>query len=59
MSLAVLPAVIILTEGDGRAYEKVKEKLEGIGGDSIKLILVATTQILLNIVASYIYTALT
>jgi hypothetical protein len=58
LSLAVMPAIIVLTEGDGRAYEKVKERLEGIGSDSIKLVFVAVTQIALNVIASYVYAAL-
>jgi len=59
ISLAVIPAVVLLTEGDARAYEKVKTRINGARSDVIQLGFVGVTQILLNVVASYAYAALT
>ncbi|WP_144037072.1 hypothetical protein [Sphingomonas sp. TZW2008] len=59
VGLSVLPTVILLTDGDTKAYKGVRERSAGALTASIRLATIGLIQIALNIVASYLYAAVT
>ena len=55
----IIPTVILITEGDTNAYQKVKERLTSSSTTLVHIISSSVAGIMLNIVASYLYTYLT
>ena len=54
----VVPSVIILTEGDHKAYEKIKNGLNSSYNTAIGIVSTGFINVILNIFASYVYTYL-
>ncbi len=57
--MGILPAVIILTKGDDKAYLRAKGQVGEAVGGAIRAVLTSVGAILLNVIASYIYAILT
>lgn len=55
IALSLMPGVILLTEGDQRAYDAAKKRMKGVGSSLAYYVLALSIQIALNVAASYIY----